>query len=301
LESEQLRRTGRKLLVSACSQPLNLDITSNSQSPQHHRLRTHIIIHHRTSKADLGNHVQRSVSPSGRVGVVKVVLASQIHPDTAHRSTISVWSIPLLSKELPSAVDRAGHETIRAESRRPEGESLRTRVGVAVHVEAIDSAVGFGGGMRTGVADGKVVGDVDTLASWDANIQAAGIRRPNEDGGVLRVRRRGVAAQVELASVGDEWFVLQKVVWCDEVWQDSAVEFEGVARLAFADRSGRCGSEQDESVGELHGGDDLGAVGLVVAIVVLVVVVACEKELLAWAGGIYVETFHSDSSHCECH
>jgi hypothetical protein len=45
----------------------------------------------------------------------------------------------------------------------------------------------------------------------------------------------------------------------------------------------------------------LGAVGLVVAIVVLVVVVACEKELLAWAGGIYVETYHSDSSHCECH
>lgn len=91
---------------------------------------------------------------------------------------------------------------------------------------------------------------------------------------------------------------MQKVVRGDEVWQDAAVELEGIARLALADWSGRGGSEQDEGVEELHGEDDLGAIGLVVVVVVVVVVV-CGMELLAWAGGIYVQTSHSDSSHPE--
>jgi len=97
-------------------------------------------------------------------------LADQIHPDAAVLGAIGVGSIPLLGKELPSTINRAGHEPIRAESRRPESESLRTGVGVAIHIEAVDRAFGLHGGMRAGVGDGKVVRDVDSLTTWDTDV-----------------------------------------------------------------------------------------------------------------------------------
>jgi hypothetical protein len=88
---------------------------------------------------------------------------------------ISIWAVPLLSKELPTTVVRTSHEAVRSECCPLEGESLGTRVGIAVHVQAFDRAFGFDGTVRAGVADEEIMDDTDTLAARDADIEAVGL------------------------------------------------------------------------------------------------------------------------------
>ena len=64
---------------------------------------------------------------------------------------------------------------------------MSTGVGVPVDVQAFDRALRLDGRVWTGVADREIVGNIYTLASRYSNVQAAGLGRADENGGVLGV------------------------------------------------------------------------------------------------------------------
>lgn len=92
----------------------------------------------RRSLSTFVNPCPQLISPGRSLALIKIVLASEVHPDAAHGAAISIRPVPLLSQELPSTIDWASHEAVRSESCGPKRECLSAGVCVAINVEAFD-------------------------------------------------------------------------------------------------------------------------------------------------------------------